>query len=492
MLRKINFIGNNLKSAKRHTKYVNPSTDDNTCYALSLSLLDSLDLSSVERSYTVFQNHFDFVNGKCNSDMLLYRYSNKVQPLLQKSSALNGIFKDVFPLKQFSSFIIPNYPSHNWTAAYGQHLPPQFSIYSPQVTIHTRSNQEHLYSLLLIDVDCPDISSKSYIQWCHWYIANIKITSSIEIKPGSSPYLTELPELTSNNGNPVFQGTVSNPEIPGDVVFDYVPFHPAHSNPRKQRRYMFVLLKQTEKVDIEELKSILKKRSIGKQSSNLFSAKTSKIQVLERGALGPILQYSKDVKSDIDGYGFVTSGWNIYCPEIFKSLGIHEPVYGKLTVNEEKMFVDKLIVSMDHLKNTENVYTDIVDSASTPYPIILTKSNSQAPIVTKLVDLVNQGKKSVDPFIHKPNRILDKILDDRKNLDDSLVLKKSKKENVTVDVILDQRQERLNWRKSRKVPRMTSVAATGMVKVREVDGAAKMKGEIFEKVTTVKDRYANV
>ena len=49
-----------------------------------------------------------------------------------------------------------------------------------------------------------------------------------------------------------------------------------------------------------------------------------------------------------------------------------------------------------------------------------------------------------------------------------------------------------DWRVSTKMPKLTSVGVTGLVKSREVDGAAAFVGGISRKVGHVKERYLNV
>lgn len=156
-------------------------------------------------------------------------------------------------------------------------------------------------------------------------------------------------------------------------------------------------------------------------------------------------------------------------------LGIHEPVYGKLPSTQPKIFVDRMLQAVKHLKTAnadEGIESSIINSADMPSPLVLTRNGmSQGPVLTKLVDLVNQGAPSQVPRAAKPSRNAEKILQKRD-------LQQAKLVNT--------------WKLNKKVPKITTVGAVALVKSSEIDGAAKVVGPIVEKETRVRDRYRNV
>jgi hypothetical protein len=164
-----------------------------------------------------------------------------------------------------------------------------------------------------------------------------------------------------------------------------------------------------------------------------------------------------------------------------KLSGIHEPVYGKIPTTQPKIFIDRMQQAVKHLQNAASetsIESQIQQSIATPFPLVLARGGmSNGPVVTKFVDLVNQGKGIAIPNVLRPNASAQKIIE--KKINDA----KGRK-SAAVD--------REGWRKSNKLPKMTSVGAVGVVRAQEVEGAAKIVGPVFEKETRVRDRYKNV
>jgi hypothetical protein len=131
--------------------------------------------------------------------------------------------------------------------------------------------------------------------------------------------------------------------------------------------------------------------------------------------------------------------------------------------------------AVKHLQNADpltSIETQIQASVATPFPLILARGGmSQGPVVTKFVDLVNQGKGIAIPNVVRPNANAKRIIES-----------KEVKKGIDRDA----------WRRSNKVPKLTSVGAVGVVRVGEVEGAGKIVGPVFEKETRVRDRYKNV
>jgi hypothetical protein len=76
--------------------------------------------------------------------------------------------------------------------------------------------------------------------------ANIPVSSRLCIPGGSSPFLapSSIHESTNHGKGDSFFPSAPNesPVIPGETILDYIPPHPALSNPRKVHRYLISLL----------------------------------------------------------------------------------------------------------------------------------------------------------------------------------------------------------------------------------------------------------
>lgn len=134
--------------------------------------------------------------------------------------------------------------------------------------------------------------------------------------------------------------------------------------------------------------------------------------------------------------------------------------------------------AVKHVQSAEkdsSVVSKIEQSSHTPYPLVLARGGlSQAPVVTKFVDLVNQGKATLIPGVARPNAQAQKILDKRP-------ASKVPEDGVS------------GWRgKEKRIPRMTSIGAVGLVRASEIGGAAEIVGPVMERATRVRDRYKNV
>lgn len=116
----------------------------------------------------------------------------------------------------------------------------------------------------------------------------------------------------------------------GDVIFDYVPLHPAHSNPKQSRRYLFTLLKQKERIDPVSLKQNIvdqaRKRDLALAKMNVtfppLQEASARLESSARSCVGPTWKFICDQNLEVAGYGFLRSSWNLYTPSIYKSLGI--------------------------------------------------------------------------------------------------------------------------------------------------------------------------
>lgn len=152
-------------------------------------------------------------------------------------------------------------------------------------------------------------------------------------------------------------------------------------------------------------------------------------------------------------------------------------MYGKIPTTQPKIFIDRMQQAVKHLKNADpetSIEKQIQASVKTPFPLILARGGmSRGPVVTKFVDLVNQGKSIAIPNVLRPNASANRVIE-----------RKAGEVRKGID--------REGWRNSNKVPRLSSVGAVGVVRVGEVDGAGKVVGPVFERETRVRDRYKNV
>ncbi|KAJ1554786.1 hypothetical protein HK405_004071 [Cladochytrium tenue] len=123
-----------------------------------------------------------------------------------------------------------------------------------------------------------------------------------------------------------------------DEIFPYVPLHPANQEPRREHRYVIALFKQpSDRIDVDAQR--LRERALERikaaedrlQSPALFVEDKGDelINTLARSSVS-VWGFAKEHNLQLAGYAFVKSSWNVYTPEIFTRLGLHEPVYGRL------------------------------------------------------------------------------------------------------------------------------------------------------------------
>jgi hypothetical protein len=205
-------------------------------------------------------------------------------------------------------------------------------------------------------------------------------------------------------------------------------------------------------------------------------------------------------------------------------LGIHEPVYGKVQKSNSKMFVSKTGKVMKMMNNaiissssssttattTESetdispVLSQIADSNAIPFPLVVTRSNySQAPVATRLVDLVNLGQERAAPSVRRPSPEAEAVIS-KKRADLAQEADRIKAKRVSSDGAKQQKKKNasgmsanasasgLSWRSNLKLPKLTTVAAVGLAKTREVDGSGKFMGPLTKTHTPSRSRYHNV
>lgn len=157
----------------------------------------------------------------------------------------------------------------------------------------------------MTDLDRPNPAEQAYEEWCHWMVSDIPIESRCTIEGGSSV----LDPKASNIGK---------------TVLEYIPPHPAHSNPSKMHRYVFTLLKQSAPLDLNFLNVDMSgKTDMKVNDKDQMDIKNSdNFYLSKRANFLPLRKFMKDNSLEWEGLGIMTSVWNALTPDIFKSLGI--------------------------------------------------------------------------------------------------------------------------------------------------------------------------
>ncbi|KAI8824383.1 uncharacterized protein EV422DRAFT_519929 [Fimicolochytrium jonesii] len=464
----------------------------------------------VDLGYSDPKNHEAFVAGKgaptqdVFAAMHQQRWKSKLVPRLRKSEENWKIIGDVLPKSTTPTVIVQmNFQNTEWLAPIGQPVPPIWTLYSPEVTITTNDDAVRHFTVALVDVDRPDSDTKSYEEWCHWLITDVPVQRRLVIPGGSSPYLQtpkddaakgELEKMLTG-AHFVPKAPETAPVIPGNVVFPYVPAHPPASNPRKQHRYMLVVLEQEKegsvKIDVESLKAQarkteaeLKKKAeeagLPQWERSALGEREAEIMVRERGLLLPITKFIKDNNLTLKGRGFMTSFWDIHTPAVFSQLGIHEPVYGSLHFQSPRDTVASIQTA-----------TDL--ASSLPGPI--------AALSAATLKALNYGR----PESLSPARLLTRrgtTVDNMRRADAEAILQKRERDAANAKVggkgaknakvaaaAADVASPKAAGK--RTIPRVTVLAAAAMVRNRTGD-IAKGSGEMVRSVKEKRYRYKNV
>jgi hypothetical protein len=135
----------------------------------------------------------------------------------------------------------------------------------------------------------------------------------------------------------------------GKTVFDYVPLHPALTNPKKVHRYLITVWKQKESLDID--KSAWKAQAENDRKLAALRAPHERLtegpgelamEYRERSIPFPTLKFARDHGLTLAGFSFITSSFNIETLDLVKKLGLHQPVYAKVRQATSKNLVEKL------------------------------------------------------------------------------------------------------------------------------------------------------
>lgn len=258
--------------------------------------------------------------------------------------------------------------ARTWRGTYGQYIDPSHTIKSPRLVLYlppaaTAAEKEALYTVLLTDLDAPLLESGSYEEWCHWLVTDIAVGNDgmVELQPQLSKYIANLPESES----PI--------PVVGNVVFDYVPMHPAISNPKKQHRYVLSVWAQPnnrplkDKLNSAKVNWNIKAQLDKKNAANLPPhAKLcdgdgeERIEYRQRFMAFPTLKFAEVYGLTLKGLSHFTSGFSITTPAVFKQLGLHQPVYGpKIKPEMEHNVVSKLDTCREIAEKVTEMTSDL-------------------------------------------------------------------------------------------------------------------------------------
>ncbi|KAJ3031175.1 UNVERIFIED_CONTAM: MFT2-Corn MFT-like protein [Siphonaria sp. JEL0065] len=468
----------------------------------------------VQLGYTFLENHWKFNSrsvdfASLNKDhefaetfeaMKAKRFSSFVLPKFVKLAEAHNIYEDAFPGKT-PELLKPkvnvevDFQNTTWEACYGQPVPPNWALYSPKITINTHSSKPGKYTLVLMDLDRPSLSTNSIQEWCHWLITDIPVTNRLVIAPGSSPYLNSSPVDTSKLTGTSFHPSqpTAEPTLPGNVILPYVPPHPANSNPRKNHRYLLTVFEQEGDGPLNIQLESIRQNALNQRSHELdkkvwekdyLGEKEESMNFIERSGFST---WGLGVKHGLTvaGYAFFTSCWNLHTPDIFSRLGIHEPVYGEFPKNP----LDS-IHKLQQATHTAN---------STIGDKLLTS------LTLKEIQHLNSGAKPVVPRFKLPTRASMKAEAlkakhlaaasapakvDAKGAKGAKGAVKggakgAKKPSSTVKVIKAAPF-------TKKMPRLTTVGSVAVVRAKESDIAGAIVGDVTKSVFEKRGRYHNV
>lgn len=153
--------------------------------------------------------------------------------------------------------------------------------------------------------------------------ANIPVDYRLEVDGGSSPFLAPGKGRSDPGAHFTPETPKVPPVIPGETVLDYIPPHPALSDPRKVHRVMFTLLESKtpgDKIDVSRVKSLLDVSEEDTPRPELRRNARYYTLLNSRSSLGTTYKFMNDFDLKVQGYGLITCVWNQYTPDIFTRL----------------------------------------------------------------------------------------------------------------------------------------------------------------------------
>ncbi|KAJ1339491.1 hypothetical protein BSLG_005901 [Batrachochytrium salamandrivorans] len=181
-------------------------------------------------------------------------------------------------------------------------------------------NTDH-YTLLMTDLDRPNLDTKSYEEWCHWLVlSRAKSDSQSEnLIPGNVVFLystiqhSQSSPCTSICGN-TFQAAQQD-----------------HSTPNIDMSKL-QLQAETDRAQMANAQKDLPLSSRFHETEGEMA-----LQMRERFLVAPTMKFAKDYNLELAGFGFITSSWVPETSHVFTGLNIHEPVYGKSITSFPKL-----------------------------------------------------------------------------------------------------------------------------------------------------------
>jgi hypothetical protein len=273
------------------------------------------------------------------------------------------------------------------------------------------------------------------------------------------------------------------PIIPGDVVFGYVPPHPAFEAPRHSHRYVFALLEQTESINANTLKTNLSKQKhdylslIGSKESE----QDSRFEMIERKLVGPLWKFKEEMGLNLMGYSFFGSTWNPLTCEVFKMLGLKEPVYAEIPKKDKTIYETRLKNTAQVMKHA--IIEDEKCSLDAPSFIEIINKKSEIPSPVPLErhgfgfgrlrnsvrDLMNEGRRPdarrVEFNIYPKVKALIQMNEEK---NEKRLENEAKKQGLPVETIRQQvLAKRQAWRMNKKIPRFDPRVVAAFVQHRE-------------------------
>ncbi|KAJ3343337.1 MFT2-Corn MFT-like protein [Gonapodya sp. JEL0774] len=207
------------------------------------------------------------------------------------------------------------------------------TLESPEVSITTNDERTRYFTLMMLDLDRPNVETSSYEEWCHWLVVDIPVTSYLILPP--------LPVASVPSAPPS--------SFPGITVLPYIPPHPPKQNPSKIHRYVLLAIEQpTSKLDVSTafLTAVAESARSTAATSNLpITRRTVEgpaelaWQIRERAAVAPLVRFLKGdgpaktstgVEMVVKGMALWGADWDAGLGAVYEFLGLHEPVFANL------------------------------------------------------------------------------------------------------------------------------------------------------------------
>ena len=383
------------------------------------------------------------------------------------------------------------------------------------------------YTLMLSDLDRPNLDTQAVEEWCHWLVTDIPLSHGevMTIAGGSSPFVSSDKSEERNE-----------PSIPGRVLLPSIPSHPSNSNPRRIHRYVMTVFEQdapnvfpSSTEFLEQLTQKARTHLIEHGRSDISSPNQTSTDVKDekqrplwesnawgdrelnellfrqRGVVPTWgLRTEYDGKIRVAGFAFWTSCWNVHTSDIFTRLGtsfvffiklcmyflyypflcvgIHEPVYGALrspTALVHKLDAATQVASSILQSQLNSAEEHVVSSTvKTSKPLHMMSS--------KELTHLNHGTKPSLPPVPRPMTISSQKAQSMKQASQSN--DKSKKHKPAKSGDVDEK----NKRQRARLPRLTVVGSVGLVRSKEHDIAGQVVGEVTKTVMGRRGRFQNV